>query len=69
MRWRENYQTRLGPPLSSVDLRVDAGRLTDPFSDYRNTKFLAAARRRPGRPYRDRSKDRRSGWLIVPSEP
>jgi hypothetical protein len=39
MRWRESYQTRLGPVISGVNLQVDAGSPTDRNGEYRNMQF------------------------------
>jgi hypothetical protein len=48
MRWRESYQTRLGPVISGVNLQVDAGSPTDRLGDYRNLQFPAVPPPRSG---------------------
>ena len=42
LTWRENYETRLGPTLTGVNLNIDTGRPADPNSDYQNVEFPAA---------------------------
>ena len=48
MRWRESYQTRLGPVISGVNLQVDAGSPTDRNGEYRNLQFPAPPPPRSG---------------------
>lgn len=48
MRWRESYQTRLGPVISGVNLQVDAGSPTDRLGAYRNLQFPASPPPRSG---------------------
>ena len=41
MHWRENYETRLGPVLSGIDLQIDTGSPFDPNGNYLNPEFPA----------------------------
>lgn len=42
MNWRQNYETRVGPTLTGVNLHIDTGRPFDPVGNYPNPTFPAA---------------------------